>query len=244
MTNSSMESQTPPLKQISPLPDHVAVIPDGNGRWAHQKGLPRIKGHRAGIESTRIIVRRLSQYGIKYLTFYSFSTENWKRPKREIGGLLKLLEESLKKEVPELNENNVHLNHIGRLDRLPPGLRRIIKEAIELTSGNSGLVLSLAFDYGGRSEILNAVRNIIEEGIKPSKIDEKLLSKHLYTAGLPDVDLVIRTSGEYRISNFLLWQSAYSEYYFTDVLWPNFDSSEIDKSLTAYSQRKRRFGSL
>jgi len=239
-----MDSQTPPLKQINPLPDHVAVIPDGNGRWAQKKGLPHIKGHRAGIESTRTTVRRLEQYGIKYLTFYSFSTENWKRPRREVGGLLKLLEESLKKEVPELNENNVRLNHIGRLDRLPPGLRKTINEAIELTCVNSGMVLSLAFDYGGRSELVNAVRSIIEDGILPSKVDEKLLSRYLYTAGLPDADLVIRTSGEYRISNFLLWQSAYSEYYFTDVLWPDFGSDEIDKALIAYSQRKRRFGSL
>ncbi len=244
MADNLMDSQTPPLKQISPLPEHVAVIMDGNGRWAEKKGLPRMEGHRAGIESTRTTVRHLGQYGIKYLTLYSFSTENWKRPEKEIIGLLKLLEESLKKEVPELNENNVRLNHIGRLDRLPPGLRKTISEAIELTSGNSGMVLSLAFDYGGRSEILNAVRNIIKEGVQPSKIDEGLLTKHLYTAQLPDVDLVIRTSGEYRISNFLLWQSAYSEFYFTDVLWPDFSYTEIEKALTAYSQRKRRFGSL
>ena len=239
-----MDSQTPPLKEIGPLPDHVAVIMDGNGRWAENKGLPRIKGHRAGIERIRTTIRRLGQYGIKYLTLYSFSTENWKRPKREIAELLKLLEESLKKEVPELNENNVRLNHIGRLDRLPPSLKKAINESIKLTGGNSGVVLSLAFDYGGRSEIINAARNIAKKGISPSKIDEKLFVEHLYTAGLPDVDLVIRTSGEYRISNFLLWQSAYSEYYFTDVLWPDFDFIEIEKALTAYSRRKRRYGSL
>jgi len=244
MADNLMENQTPPLKQISPLPEHVAVIMDGNGRWAEEKKLPRIEGHRAGIESTSTTVRRLGQYGIKYLTLYSFSTENWKRPRKEIGDLLKLLGESLKKEVPELNENNVRLNHIGRLDRLPPGLRKTINEAIELTGGNSGMVLSLAFDYGGRSEILNAVRNIIKDGTQPSKIDEKLLARYLYSADLPDVDMVIRTSGEYRISNFLLWQSAYSEFYFTDVLWPDFNCTEIEKALTAYSQRKRRFGSL
>ena len=232
------------MDKIARLPKHIAIIMDGNGRWAKKRHLPRLKGHRAGLESTRTTVRYLNEHGLKYLTLYSFSTENWSRPKDEVRGLLRLLERSINKEFRELHEANIRLCHLGHLDRLPSGLKKAISQAVELTRDNSGMTLSLAFDYGSRLEITDAIRRIVADGIPVEKIDETLFNRYLYTAGLPDVDLVIRTSGEYRISNFLLWQSAYSEYYFTDVLWPDFDTKEIEKALITFSQRKRRFDGL
>ena len=196
------------------------------------------------MESTRSVVERLGEYKIKYVTLYSFSTENWNRPKDEVDGLLSLLGESIAKETQELHKNNVRVLHLGHLEKLPAGLKQAIADSIELTKNNSGMVLSLAFDYGGRLEILDAVRNIIAEGISPNDIDEKLFSSYLYSAGLPEVDLLVRTGGELRISNFLLWQCAYSEFYFSDVLWPDFSIQEVDKALLAYSKRQRRFGGL
>ena len=196
------------------------------------------------MESTRSVVERLGEYKIKYVTLYSFSTENWNRPKDEVDGLLSLLGESIAKETQELHKNNVRVLHLGHLEKLPAGLKQAITDSIELTKNNSGMVLSLAFDYGGRLEILDAVRNIIAEGISPNDIDEKLFSSYLYSAGLPEVDLLVRTGGELRISNFLLWQCAYSEFYFSDVLWPDFSIQEVDKALLAYSKRQRRFGGL
>ena len=232
------------MEELAHLPNHLAIIMDGNGRWAEKRGLSRLEGHRAGIESTRQVVRLLNERGIPYLTLFSFSTENWRRPRAEVNGLLRLLRLSLKKEIKEIAEANIRLRHLGRLDRLSPLLRKGIAEAVALTQSNSGLTLSLAFDYGSRAEIVEAARRIAAAGINPDDIDETLLSSFLYTAGLPDVDLVIRTSGEFRVSNFLLWQSAYAEYYFTDVLWPDFDTGELEKALEAYGQRKRRFGGL
>lgn len=232
------------MKDIAHLPQHIAFIMDGNGRWAEQRGLPRLEGHRHGMESTRSVVERLGEYKIKYVTLYSFSTENWNRPKDEVDGLLSLLGESIAKETQELHKNNVRVLHLGHLEKLPAGLKQAIADSIELTKNNSGMVLSLAFDYGGRLEILDAVRNIIAEGISPNDIDEKLFSSYLYSAGLPEVDLLVRTGGELRISNFLLWQCAYSEFYFSDVLWPDFSIQEVDKALLAYSKRQRRFGGL
>lgn len=229
---------------IGRLPNHVAIIMDGNGRWAEERGLHRLEGHRAGIESIRSTVECLNEYQIKYVTIYGFSTENWKRPKTEINGLLDLLEERMEKETAELHQRGVRLRHLGRLDRLNPNLQEAIKNALELTKNNTGMTLSFAFNYGGRSEILDAVRQVIAEGIPPQAIDEELFNRYLYTAELPYVDLLIRTGGELRISNFLIWQSAYSEYYFTEVLWPNFDKKEVEKALLAYSQRQRRFGGL
>jgi undecaprenyl diphosphate synthase len=226
------------------LPGHIAIIMDGNGRWAEKRGLARLEGHKAGLENTRAIVRHLSHRQIKFVTLYSFSTENWSRPRDEVDGLLGILEKSLRKDYGELKEANVRLRHIGRLEKLPRGLKLAIKRALRETKGNSGMTLTLAFDYGGRQEIVDAVRRIVADGHAPQEIDETLLSRNLYTADMPDVDLVIRTSGEYRISNFLLWQSAYSEYYFTDVLWPDFNETEVDKALAVYSQRRRRFGGL
>jgi undecaprenyl diphosphate synthase len=217
---------------------------DGNGRWAKQHGLPRLEGHQAGAQNTRPIIKYLNQHHIKYVTFYGFSTENWNRPEDEVTGLLRLFEESINEYVSELHENGIKLRHLGHLEELPQGLQLAINKAIKLTENNAGMTLSFALNYGGRLEILDAVRHIIAEGISLQNIDEKLFSSYLYTAGLPDVDLLIRTGGEFRISNFLIWQAVYSEYYFTDVLWPDFNQKELEKALLAYSQRRRRFGRL
>lgn len=235
---------TQPLKELERLPKHIAIIMDGNGRWAEKKGLKRLEGHHAGTENTRTVVRHLNRYQIKYVTLYSFSTENWNRPKEEIKGLLELTEKSLKKDAEELHKANVKFRHIGRMDKLPLKLKMAVKQAIHQTKNNTGMTLTLAFNYGGRTEIIDAARQMAANGIKPEEIDETSFSKYLYTAGMPDVDLVIRTSGEFRISNFLLWQSAYSEYYFDDVLWPDFNEEEVDKALIAYDKRQRRFGRL
>jgi len=231
-------------EKIVRLPNHIAIIMDGNGRWAQQRGLPRLEGHCAGVESLRSVIECLSEYQIKYVTLYGLSTENWKRPEDEIIGLLHLLEEIMDKETVELHKRGIRLRHLGRLDELSPDLEQAVTRVIELTKNNTGMTLSFAFNYGGRSEILDAVRHLIAEGIPSQKIDEKLFNSYLYTAGLPDVDLVIRTGGELRISNFLMWQAAYSEYYFTEVLWPDFDKQEVEEALQSYSQRRRRFGGL
>ncbi|MDD4876895.1 MAG: isoprenyl transferase [Dehalococcoidales bacterium] len=232
------------MKKIAQLPNHIAIIMDGNGRWAQQQGLPRLAGHQAGAENIRPIVRYLNQYPVKYLTLYSFSTENWNRPEGEVKGLFQLFEKSLDKYTPELHENNIKLRHIGRLEELPQSLQLAINNSTALTKNNSGMTLNLALNYGGRLEILDAVRRIVTTGAPIQQIDEKTFNDYLYTAGLPDVDLVIRTSGEFRTSNFLIWQSAYSEYYFTKVLWPDFNQKEVEKALVTYSRRQRRFGNL
>jgi len=232
------------IKKITHLPNHVAIIMDGNGRWAEQRGLPRLDGHRAGLENMRSVIGYLNQYQVKYVTIFAFSTENWSRPKDEVAGLLRLLEERIDKEALEFHNKGIRLRHLGELDGLSHSLQLAINRAVELTKNNTGMTLGFAFNYGGRVEILNAVRHLIAEGIPPQSIDEKLFNTYLYTAGLPDVDLVIRTADELRLSNFLIWQSAYSEYYFTSVLWPDFDKKEIEKALLSYSQRERRFGRL
>lgn len=239
-----MSSASSTTKQETNLPVHIAIIMDGNGRWAEQRGLPRLKGHEAGVDNIRPVISYLNEYSIKYVTLYGFSTENWSRPEDEVKGLLKLLEDRIDKEALELHSKGVKIRHLGSLDRLPDGLRLSISRAVELTRNNKEMTLSIAFNYGGRLEILDAVRQLVAEGVPPQNIDEKLFNSHLYTAGLPDVDLVIRTSGELRISNFLIWQTAYSEYYSTDVLWPDFGKKDIKKALVSYSHRKRRFGGL
>ena len=231
-------------KQITHLPVHVAIVPDGNGRWAEQRGLPRLAGHRAGVKIMRSMIEYLNDYQIKYVTLYGFSTENWNRPEDEVSGLFRVLEERIGKDVPKLHKKGIRVRHLGRLEELPTSLQKSIKNAEELTKNNTGMTLSLAFNYGGHVEIVDAVRRIITEGIPPEKIDEKLFSSYLYTAGLPDVDLLIRTGDELRLSNFLIWQTAYSEYYFTQSLWPDITKEDIDKALLAYSQRERRFGAL
>lgn len=232
------------MKKIAHLPTHVAIVPDGNGRWAEKRGLPRLAGHRAGVKKMRSLVEYLYDYQIKHVTLYGFSTENWSRPDSEVSGLFRILEERINTDVPKLHKRGVRVRHLGRLEELPLWLQKSIKSAEELTGSNTGMTLNLAFNYGGRVEVVDAVRRIVAEGIPPEKIDEKLLSSYLYTAGLPEVDLLIRTGDELRLSNFLIWQTAYSEYYFTQVLWPDFTKKDMDQALLAYSQRERRFGAL
>ncbi|HOV78739.1 MAG TPA: isoprenyl transferase [Bacillota bacterium] len=230
------------------LPRHVAIIMDGNGRWAKQRGLPRSFGHRAGVESLRDIVRACSELQIRVLTVYAFSTENWKRPQEEVDVLMDLLVEYLNKEIRELCEKDVRVNPIGRLQELPASAREALNMAVRRSSGNNGLILNLALNYGGRSEILDAVRAIsakVRDGsFLPDEIDERAVSNHLYTAGQPEPDLLIRPSGDFRISNFLLWQLAYTEFWFTKVLWPDFRRVHLLRALVDYQRRERRFGGL
>jgi len=226
-------------------PRHVAIIMDGNGRWAERRGLPRFRGHIAGVDSARSTIRYFNnRYHLKYLTLYGFSSENWNRSQDEVGGIFRLFEEVIGGESQELHKEGVRLRHLGRLEDLPPGLQQEIGKAVKLTENNTGMTLGFGFNYGGRLEILDAVRGIIAEGVPPQNIDEELFSRFLYTNDIPDVDLLIRTGGELRISNFLIWQSAYSEYYFTDVLWPDFNEKDSDKAQLSYSHRHRRFGGL
>ncbi len=239
-----MASSPPTGEKITRLPRHVAIIMDGNGRWAKQRNLPRLEGHRAGVENMHSAIEYFNQLKVTYLTLYGFSTENWNRPKDEINGLFNLLQEIIDEEALKLHRQGVRIRHLGQLGRLPRNLQISINKIVELTKNNTGLNFSFAFNYGGRTEIVDAVRHLITEGVPVEKIDEKLFNSYLYTADLPEVDLVIRTGGELRVSNFLIWQAAYSEYYFTDVLWPDFDKKEIDQALLAYSQRQRRFGGL
>ena len=234
----------PPRKDIAYLPAHVAIIMDGNGRWAEKRVLPHIAGHRAGIEAARSTIQCLNHYQVKYLTLYSFSTENWKRPQDEIASLFQLMDEKITEESAELHKQGVRMRHLGQLDRLSPSLQQSLSDAIELTRHNRGMTLSIALNYGGRLEILDAVHRLIADGVPPQEIDERLFNQYLYTADLPDVDLVIRTCGELRLSNFLIWQAAYAELYFTDVLWPDFNWEETENALLDYSQRHRRFGGL
>jgi undecaprenyl diphosphate synthase len=232
------------LTNLKHLPQHVAIIMDGNGRWAKQRGLPRLAGHRQGVNAAQKVVEIFIGYKIPYLTLYAFSTENWTRPQREINGIFKILEGRLDEGIKFAQENGIRIRHLGKPDGLTPGLQERVKRALELTQNNTRMTLSLAFNYGGRDEIVEAVRRLIVDGISPPQINEKVFRQYLYTAGTPDPDLIIRTGGEMRLSNFLIWQSAYAESYFTPVLWPDFDKKEIDKALAAYSQRQRRFGGL
>jgi len=224
------------------VPVHVAIIMDGNGRWAQKRGLPRLDGHRVGVDSIQKILKTLSQKGVQYVTLYAFSTENWNRPEEEVTGILEILQYALRVQTEALHENNVRIVHIGKQDRLSPQLREEVVHSEQLTRGNSGITLNVAFDYGGRDEILAAVKKIIRDGIPEDQVDEALFQSYLFTGHSPDPDLIIRTGGEMRISNFLLWQSAYSEYYHTPTLWPDLESDEIERVLKDYSTRQRRFG--
>jgi undecaprenyl diphosphate synthase len=228
----------------SDLPQHVAIIMDGNGRWAKQRGLPRLEGHRAGTENIHLVSEIFAEYKIKYLTLFAFSTENWNRPGREVRGLLKILSDRLDPEIKRLHEKNIRVRHLGRLDALSPELQQKIRRAIELTKNNTGGTLCMAFDYGGRAEIVGAARRILSDRISAEDLNEDSFKKYLYAPDIPDPDLIIRTGGETRLSNFLLWQAAYSELYFTDVLWPDFNRAEIDKALASYMSRHRRFGRI
>ncbi len=224
------------------VPYHLAVIMDGNGRWAKARNLPRLAGHRAGVENLRRILRACSEFGIKILTIYAFSTENWGRPEAEVRGLMNILESVIDRELNQLHANGVQLRHIGELSGLSPVLQQKVRRAIELTRHNDQLILNIAFNYGGRQELIQAFRRIVKDGIPPEEIDETLIDYYLYTAGQPDPDLIVRTAGEMRLSNFLLWQCSYAEYYSTPVYWPDFDREELLKAITNYAQRERRFG--
>ncbi len=207
--------------------------------------MPRFQGHLAGVDSVRSTVRYLNNhYHLKYLTLYGFSTENWCRPDAEVSGIFQILKQTLQSELDELHEEGVKLCHLGRIGELPQGLQEVINTSAAKTRNNPGMTLGFAFNYGGRAEILDGLRRIISQGLKPEQVDEGIISANLYTAGMPDVDLLIRTGGEMRVSNFLIWQAAYAEYYFTDTLWPDFDKAEIDKALACYKERQRRFGGL
>lgn len=241
---SQAVTQAEPKTEFTVLPAHVAIIMDGNGRWAQQRGLPRLAGHREGTENIRRILRASVEFGIKVLTLFAFSTENWGRPQEEVQGLLKILEETIHREVPELNRNGVQLRHIGSPEGLSLKLQDEIHQVMELTKTNDRLVLNLAFNYGGRQEILNAVRQIVRDQIPPEQITADLFRKYLYTGDLPDPDLLIRTSGEMRLSNYLLWQAAYAEFYSTPTYWPDFGKDELRQALIEFGKRNRRFGKV
>ena len=231
-------------QELAVVPRHVAMIMDGNGRWAKARGLPRLAGHRAGTENLRPILEACVDFGIEILTIWAFSTENWRRPETEVRGLLRILERMIQRELQELHKQGVRLRHIGLLDRLPRRLQKQVLDAIELTKENDRIVLNVAFDYGGRAEIVQAVQRVIHDGIAADQVNEELLSRYMYTAGQPDPDLIIRTGGELRTSGFMLWQSAYAEYYVTSTFWPDFDRAELYTALEAFSQRDRRFGGI
>ena len=232
------------MSQANQPPRHVAIIMDGNGRWAKKRGLPRLVGHNAGGDNIRPVVKIFDNYGVEYLTLYMFSTENWNRPRIEVAGLLTLLGKKIGQETQAFHEENIRLLHLGRLDRLSQKLKEKVQAAVELTKDNTGLTLCLAFDYGGRDEIVQAARRIASAGIADDNIDESVFVRYLYSPDIPDPDLVIRTGGESRLSNFLLWQAAYSELYFTPVLWPDFGRKDIEEALSEYKRRQRRFGGI
>jgi undecaprenyl diphosphate synthase len=246
--NSSKSSSTPMVLETENLPAHIAIIMDGNGRWAQKHLLNRIKGHDKGAETVRVIIRACRKIGIPYLTLYAFSTENWQRPKHEVAALMSLLKKFLESEKKELNDNNIRLNAIGQLERLPEDVHQKLNETMALTQSNDGMLLNLALSYGGRAEIVMMVQKLSEKvkaaQLDPASITDKLVSEFLYTKGMPDPDLLIRTSGESRVSNFLLWQIAYAEIYVTKTLWPDFGEEELIQILQDYQRRERRFGKV
>ncbi len=238
--NSQIATKAKPARTV----EHVAIIMDGNGRWAKERGLPRLAGHRAGTDNLRRIIESCVELGIKRLTIYAFSTENWNRPKLEVRGLMRILEDVLDNQLQELHENDVQIHHIGRLDGLSERLANKVQSATDYTRNNTGLVLNVAFNYGGRDEIVHAVKRIVAEGYNPEDITEETINRYLFTAGQPDPDLIIRTSGEIRVSNFLIWQGAYSEWHFTSLYWPEFGPEELRKALDQFQKRERRFGMI
>jgi len=226
------------------IPTHIAIIMDGNGRWALARGLPRLAGHRAGTENLRRVIEACIEFGIQYLTIYAFSTENWGRPEEEVQGLMKIFEDVIDQELQELHDQGVQLRHIGRLDELDPAFRQKVLHALEYTRDNKRLVLNVAFNYGGRDEIVCAIQAMIKDGIKADEVTADLVTQYLFTAGVPDPDLIIRTSGELRGSNFLIWQGAYSEWFFPPVYWPDFDKEQLRLALQEFSHRERRYGRI
>ncbi len=237
---------TPPNNEqdSASTPRHVAIVMDGNGRWARERELPREQGHQHGRIKLHDVVRAFSERGVRYLTLYAFSTENWRRPSEEVQGLMTLAAEAIKQDAPRLHQEGARLLHLGRKDRLDPDIAAAIDRVVDTTKDNTGITLSVAFDYGGREEILEAARSLMREGVAADNIDESAFESRLFTNGLPDPDLIIRTGGELRISNFLLWQAAYAELYFTPTLWPDFGPQEVTKALDSYAARKRRFGGV
>ncbi|NOZ48960.1 MAG: isoprenyl transferase [Chloroflexi bacterium] len=225
-----------------PVPQHIGIIMDGNGRWAKARGLPRQAGHRAGTKNIRRVLEEAVRLGIKVLTVYAFSTENWGRPAEEVKHLMWLISKSIRDELDELDANGVQIRHSGRMAGVNPQLQKEIRRAIERTRHNDTIILNVAFNYGGRAEIVDAVKHMIEDQVAPEEVTEALLSSYLYTAGLPDPDMIIRTGGEYRLSNFLTWQAAYAEYYAPPVFWPDFDEAELRQAVAVYQGRERRFG--
>lgn len=226
------------------VPTHVAVIMDGNGRWAAQRGWPRIKGHKAGVQAVERILEAASDAGIRHLSLYAFSTENWKRPPQEVAALMALLRMYLRMFVHQLSRKGIRFHHLGSPDGMPAGIQADMRTLEEATARNTGMAFHLAVNYGSRLELAQAARRCVEDGLRPDQVDEAALDARLWTAGVPDVDLLIRTSGEHRISNFLLWQSAYAELYMTDLLWPDFGPAELKDALEDYAQRERRFGGI
>ena len=241
---TEVEPRADASRERPAAPRHVAVIMDGNGRWAKRRGLPRLAGHRAGVKIIREIVGAFDKRGVEVLTLYAFSSENWTRPDAEVRGLLDLLTEAVPREAPYFHERNIRLMNIGREDRLSPDLRDKLIAARDKTAANTGLTLVVALDYGSRSELVRAARRLVASGAAPEDITEEAIARELYTGGLPDPDLIIRTGGEMRLSNFLLWQAAYSEIYTTQACWPDFDEPEIERALTDYASRQRRYGGL
>ena len=234
------------MAEITKTPQHIAIIMDGNGRWATRRGLPKIAGHRAGVDAAKRTIQAAGELGVSYLTLYTFSTENWKRPDHEVSALFGLIEEYIDKEADTLLRNNIRLNAIGRLDALPQRVQEKLRDIGARTAGNTALTVNLALNYGGRAEIVDACRAVAREvaggGLRPEDITDEVFASRLYTAGMPDPDLMIRTSGEFRISNYLLWQLAYTEFYITDTLWPDFDKEEFEEAIDAFRRRERRYG--
>jgi undecaprenyl diphosphate synthase len=240
-TELSLKDRYP---QITRVPYHVGIIMDGNGRWARSRGLPRLAGHKAGSENIRRVLRAAVDFGIMVLTVYAFSTENWGRPPEEVSGLMTILGQGIKRETRSLHAEGVCIRHSGRLEGVNPKLAKQIQDAVSLTCNNQRITLNVAFNYGGRAEIVDAMRHIIRDGHPAEAVTEELISHYLYSSDLPDPDLIIRTGGEYRLSNFLIWQAAYTEYYATPTFWPDFDEAELAAALVEYSQRERRFGKV
>ncbi len=224
------------------IPHHVAIIMDGNGRWANERGLSRLEGHEAGTENIRRILRAAAQMGVRYLTFWAFSTENWRRPEEEVAGLMGILGRALVSETEELHRQGAQLRHIGDLSALDPQLQEAVRQAIALTAHNDRIILTIAFNYGGRQELVHAAKGMLRDGLDPETVTEETFARYLYLPDLPDPDLIIRTSGEYRLSNFLLWQGAYSELYFSPKYWPDFTPDDLTAALDDFARRERRFG--
>ena len=242
MAKSTKQRAESPLTPGAPVPQHIGIIMDGNGRWAKARGLPPAMAHRAGTKNIRRVLEEAVRLKIQVLTIYAFSTENWGRPRAEVGHLMRLISQSIRDELDELDANGVQIRHSGRLSGVDPKLAEQIRAAIERTKHNDTIVLNVAFNYGGRAEIVDAIRHIMRDGIAPDEVTEELISRYLYTAGLPDPDMIIRTGGDYRLSNFLTWQAAYAEYYSTPTYWPDFDEAELQQAVAVFQGRDRRFG--